>query len=185
LTHPRHEVERLYEVTVRGVPDERALQRLANGLVIDGRRTAPATVKLLPPRGTRAGRQSREYREDEAVLQLGLHEGRNRQVRNMCMAVGHPVRTLARVRIGPITDSRLKPGEFRDLRPAEVAALKHATGLSQAAKSETEPRSHERPHDREGERERAPRSSRDRGSSASAPTPSSRPRSRPPRAPRG
>jgi pseudouridine synthase len=125
LTHPRHEVERLYEVTVRGVPDERTLHRLANGVVLDGRRTAPAAVKLLPPRN--------RAREDRSVLQLGLHEGRNRQVRNMCQAVGHPVVSLTRVRIGPISDSRLKPGEYRDLRPAEVAALKKATGLSGAA----------------------------------------------------
>jgi pseudouridine synthase len=127
LTHPRHEVERLYEVTVHGVPDERTLHRLASGIVIDGRRTAPAAVKLLPPHS--------RAREDRSVLQLGLHEGRNRQVRNMCQAVGHPVVSLTRVRIGPITDSRLRAGEYRELRPAEVAALKKAAGLTGAAPS--------------------------------------------------
>lgn len=121
LTHPRHEVERVYEVVVRGLPDERTMRRLASGVVIDGQRTAPADVRVLP--------RGRTAREDQSVLQLSVHEGRNRQVRKMCQAVGHPVLSLARVRIGPITDTRLKPGQFRDLRPNEVAALKKAAGI--------------------------------------------------------
>lgn len=121
LTHPRHEVERVYEAVVRGLPDERTMRRLASGVVIDGQRTAPADVRVLP--------RGRTAREDQSVLQLSVHEGRNRQVRKMCQAVGHPVLSLARVRIGPITDTRLKPGQFRDLRPNEVAALKKAAGI--------------------------------------------------------
>jgi 23S rRNA pseudouridine2605 synthase len=78
-------------------------------------------VRLLPRR--------RGAREDQSVLQFGLHEGRNRQVRNMCEVVGHHVIELTRVRIGPLTDSRLKPGYYRELRPAEVTALKKAVGL--------------------------------------------------------
>lgn len=121
LTHPRHEVERVYEVVVRGLPDERTMRRLASGVVIDGQRTAPADVRALP--------RGRTAREDQSVLQMSVHEGRNRQVRKMCQAVGHPVLSLTRVRIGPITDTRLKPGQFRDLRPHEVAALKKAAGI--------------------------------------------------------
>jgi pseudouridine synthase len=118
LTHPRHEVEREYKAVVAGVPGERALERLARGVVLDGRRTAPATVRLL------AGDRDRSARS--SVLLLTLREGRNRQVRRMCEAVGHPVQRLTRIRIGPLRDDRLRPGQVRDLSPAEVRALKKA-----------------------------------------------------------
>jgi pseudouridine synthase len=116
LTHPRHHVEREYEVRVRGVPDDRELSRLERGVVIDGRKTAPARATVLRTFRSTAGEQ--------AVIALTLHEGRNRQVRKMCEAIGHPVVRLRRVRIGPIADDRLKPGEFRDLTAKEVEALK-------------------------------------------------------------
>jgi 23S rRNA pseudouridine2605 synthase len=116
LTHPRHAVPREYEVRVRGVPDRHALSRLARGLVIEARRTAPAQARIERTVESDAG--------DQAVISLVIHEGRNRQVRKMCEAIGHPVVRLRRVRIGPITDERLKPGQFRDLTEKEVAALK-------------------------------------------------------------
>jgi pseudouridine synthase len=122
LTHPRHEVEREYRVVVAGVPDQRALGRLARGVVLDGRRTAPAAVRLIPP--------ARRDAIDSASLLITIREGRNRQVRRMCEAVGHPVQKLARVRIGPIRDDRLKPGAVRDLTPQEVRALGRAAGLA-------------------------------------------------------
>ena len=116
LTHPSHEVEREYQVKVLGVPDEHDLQRLAKGIVIDGRRTQPAEVKLLKvTEGTDA---------QHALLSIVVKEGRNRQVRNMCEAVGHPVDRLRRVRIGPIADEHIRPGEFRELDGKEVAALR-------------------------------------------------------------
>ena len=115
LTHPRHGVEREYEVVVRGVPEPRLLERLSRGVVIDGRRTAPATVRLLRSFEASAGQQG--------LLSLVIREGRNRQVRKMCDAIGHPVVRLRRVRIGSITDERLKPGEFRDLSPRELKSL--------------------------------------------------------------
>ena len=118
LTHPRHGIERVYEARVRGVPDGRALKRLASGVLLDRRRTAPARARLL-----RAGRGQRG---DQAVLQLVITEGRKRQVRHMCEAVGHPVVRLRRVRIGPIEDPGLKPGRYRDLTSVEVAALRRA-----------------------------------------------------------
>jgi pseudouridine synthase len=120
LTHPRHGVEREYHVRVRGVPGDRALQRLARGVVIDGRRTQPAEVTLQ--------KTIESAEKDQAVLAIVVREGRNRQVRNMCEAVGHPVLRLKRVRIGPISDEHIRPGEFRDLDPKEVAALKRAAG---------------------------------------------------------
>jgi pseudouridine synthase len=116
LTHPRHGVAREYEVRVRGVPDRHALDRLARGISIDGRRTATAEVRL--------GRIYESESGPQGILSLVIHEGRNRQVRKMCDAIGHPVVQLKRVRIGPIADDRLKPGHFRSLTPGEVAALK-------------------------------------------------------------
>jgi 23S rRNA pseudouridine2605 synthase len=118
LTHPSHEVEREYRALVAGVPDGRALERLTRGVVLDGRRTAPAVVRLAPA--------DRDVAAQSAVLLLTLREGRNRQVRRMCEAVGHPVQRLTRVRIGPLRDDRLRPGQVRDLTPAEVQALKKA-----------------------------------------------------------
>ena len=123
LTHPRHGVAREYQVKVLGVPDEHELQRLAKGIVIDGRRTAPADVKLLKViEGTSA---------QHALLSIVVKEGRNRQVRNMCEAVGHPVDRLRRVRIGPIADEHIRPGEFRELDAKEVTALQRSSKSQQ------------------------------------------------------
>ncbi len=118
LTHPRHEVERVYEARVRGVPDSHALDRLAQGVVIDDRRTAPARVELL------------ESRDGQAIVHIALHEGRQRQVRHMFDAVGHPVIRLRRVRIGPIADENLTTGYWRELTPGEIARVRRAAGLS-------------------------------------------------------
>ena len=116
LTHPRHGVAREYEVRVRGIPEKRLLERLERGVTIDGRRTAPAEARLRKTIDASGGPQ--------AIISLVIHEGRNRQVRKMCDAIGHPVVALRRVRIGPIADDRLKPGEFRELTEREIAALK-------------------------------------------------------------
>jgi pseudouridine synthase len=118
LTHPSHEVEREYQVKVLGVPDDHDLQRLSKGILIDGRRTLPADVRVLKViEGTDA---------QHALLSIVVTEGRNRQVRNMFDAVGHPVDRLRRVRIGSITDEHIRPGEFRELDAKEIAALKRA-----------------------------------------------------------
>lgn len=127
LTHPRHEVERTYEAYVAGAPDEDAIKQLRRGIPLDGRRTMPADVKMLGKR----------------VLLITIREGRNRQVRRMCEAVGHPVRKLRRVRIGPITDRRLRPGEWRDLSVQEVRLLKSLTEAPRRAA--TRPRAESAP----------------------------------------
>ena len=125
LTHPRHGVERTYEARVAGVPDAEAIERLRKGIPLDGRRTRPADVKLLTRgRGDRDG-----------VLVITIREGRNRQIRRMCEAVGHPVQSLARTRIGPISDSRLKPGLWRELRSEEIRALKNSATKNLKVKS--------------------------------------------------
>jgi 23S rRNA pseudouridine2605 synthase len=115
VTHPRYELERTYEVEIEGNPSERDLERLRRGVVIDGRRTAEAGVRLLRPAQRPGGR---------ALIELTLREGRNRQVRRMCDAIAHPVHRLRRTRIGPVADRRLKPGDVRELTPAEVHALR-------------------------------------------------------------
>jgi 23S rRNA pseudouridine2605 synthase len=121
LTHPRHEVPRTYEVRVFGVPTAETLRRLEAGVPLDGRRTAPAKVRVIESFTKKSGEQS--------LLQIVIHEGRNRQVRRMCQAVGLPVITLARTSIGTLTDRRMKPGMYRQLRPAEVQQLRADAGL--------------------------------------------------------
>jgi len=116
LTHPSHEVPRVYEAQLLGTPDEHDLERLRRGLVIDGRRTGPADVRVL-----KAG-----------LLLITIREGRNRQVRKMCEAIGHPVDRLRRIAIGPLKDSRLKAGQWRELTAEEVRKLQRAAAANAA-----------------------------------------------------
>jgi pseudouridine synthase len=113
LTHPRHGVERTYEARVAGMPDPRAVERLRTGIPLDGHRTLPADAAVL-----NAGRSDKD-----GIVRLTIREGRNRQVRRMLEAVGHPVQTLKRTRIGPISDRQLKPGAWRELTEEEVRRL--------------------------------------------------------------
>jgi len=115
VTHPRYELDRTYEALVLGVPDERDLERLRRGIIIDRHRTLPAAVRIVRVLDSRDGPQ--------ALMELTLREGRNRQVRHMCDAIGHPVERLRRTRIGSIQDSMIRPGQIRDLSPAEVKSL--------------------------------------------------------------
>jgi 23S rRNA pseudouridine2605 synthase len=126
LTHPRHEVERTYEAHLAGTPDDDAIDQLRRGIPLDGRRTLPAEVTRLSRVAVNAGRQARN-----SVVLITIREGRNRQVRRMCEAVGHPVQKLRRVRFGPIADKRLRPGEWRELTKGEVEKLKSGTGKSE------------------------------------------------------
>ncbi len=112
LTHPRYGVEKEYLAEVSGQPSRRALRRLREGVELEDGLTAPAKVSTVGDR----------------LVRLTLHEGRNRQVRRMCEAVGHPVRRLVRTRIGPLTDSRLGPGEWRVLDSDEMLELQRAVG---------------------------------------------------------
>jgi 23S rRNA pseudouridine2605 synthase len=107
LTHPSYGVEKEYLAEVAGRPSAAAVRQLREGVELEDGMTAPAKVALSPPN----------------LLRITIHEGRNRQVRRMCEAIGHPVRRLVRVRIGSITDRRLKPGTWRDLTLTEVRTL--------------------------------------------------------------
>jgi pseudouridine synthase len=111
LAHPRYGVEKVYVADVEGTPSDEAVRRLAEGVELEDGRTAPACVRRL-------GRSR---------LELVLHEGRNRQVRRMCEAVGHPVRRLHRSRYARLDLDDLAPGEWRDLTPTEVEALRDLT----------------------------------------------------------
>lgn len=107
LTHPSHGVAKEYLVEVEGTPSAGALRRLREGVALDDGVTAPAVVGVAGP----------------GALRIVIHEGRNRQVRRMCEAVGHPVRRLVRTRIGPLSDRSLAPGHWRNLAAAEVRSL--------------------------------------------------------------
>ena len=119
ITHPRYMLERAYEAIVAGTPEEHDLERLRKGVVIDGHRTLPAEVTLRRVITTKKGTQG--------VVDITIKEGRNRQVRKMCDAIGHPIDHLRRTRIGPIMDLKLKVGAVRDLRDGEVRALIEST----------------------------------------------------------
>lgn len=109
VTSAASKVPKRYEVKVKGKPGEEQIARLRRGIVIDGRRTAPAEIRLLSESDT------------NAWYEIVLYEGRNQQIRKMFDAVGHSVVKLRRVGIGPLDDEGLKPGAFRLLSPAEVA----------------------------------------------------------------
>jgi 23S rRNA pseudouridine2605 synthase len=130
LTHPRHEVDRTYEAHVAGMPDDEALDRLRRGIALDGRRTLPADVLLI----------NKGRRDHDGVLLVTIREGRNRQVRRMLEAVGHPVQSLKRTRFGPISDRRLRPGDWRELTDAEVAALRTAARPARRRSAAASPR---------------------------------------------
>lgn len=110
LTHPSFGVEKEYLVSVEGSPRPHALRRLREGVELDDGVTAPARVSQPSP----------------GLLRIVVHEGRNRQIRRMCAAVGHPVTRLVRTRIGPLVDPNLAPGEHRPLTPDERRRLEEA-----------------------------------------------------------
>lgn len=113
LTDPAHRVPKTYHVRVSGVPDAAVLRVLREGVPLgDGSLTLPARVRALGA-----------TRDGSAWLEVVLSEGKNRQVRRMCSAVGHDVRALTRVKVGGLPLGELPPGEWRRLPPAEVARL--------------------------------------------------------------
>ena len=118
LAHPRFGHEKEYRVLVAGEPDEATLEKWRRGVFLDGRRTALAEVTVI-------GRE-----KGETWLRVMLREGRKRQIRRVGVMLGHPVRRLIRVRIGPLRLGDLKPGQWRRLTGAEVKALRSAAQKS-------------------------------------------------------
>lgn len=117
LTHPSFGVVKVYRARLRGAVTDEAIRRLRQGVLLDDGITAPARVRLL----------SREH--PYSWIEIGIHEGRNRQVRRMAQAVGFPVVELIRVRFGPLALGDLPEGKFRRLQENEVAALKKMVSI--------------------------------------------------------
>ena len=116
LAHPSHEVPKTYVVEVAGVVSEQALRRLRRGITLDDGPVRPTSVKIISSAG------------EKTLLKITLQEGRNRIVRRTMEAVGHPVRRLTRIGIGPIRLGNLKIGEYRELTREELGGLLDLTG---------------------------------------------------------
>lgn len=118
LTHPRFKVEKTYRAKVQGIPGQRELRRLERGIVLEDGATLPSRARLV------------RTVKGNAVLELTLREGRKRQVKRMCKAIGHPVLELRRVRLGPLKLGTLPRGQVRELTEREVGALRECAGLA-------------------------------------------------------
>ncbi|UUV99553.1 pseudouridine synthase [Vagococcus luciliae] len=113
LTHPKHEIDKVYVAKVKGIATKEALKPLRNGIRIEGRKTAPARFKVL----------STDHRKGTSVVELIIHEGRNHQVKNMLSVVGFPVMKLKREKVGTLDLIGLNPGDYRELTKKEVSQL--------------------------------------------------------------
>lgn len=112
LTHPSNEVVKRYIAIVEGVPNRMELERFRNGIMLEGKKTAKASVKI-----------AKKY-EDESILDISIHEGRNRQVKNMCERINHPVKKLKRVALGDLEIGGLDVGNWRFLNDEEISYLR-------------------------------------------------------------
>jgi len=113
IAHPKNETKKVYVVIVRGAPTPESINSLRKGVVVEGKKTAPAQVKLLD-----------KLQKNETKLQITIHEGRNRQVRKMCEAVGHRVVSLMRIEVGGLKLGDLEKGKWRHLTKREIADLR-------------------------------------------------------------
>src|ERR1700746_1438783 len=116
VSQPTHGSVKTYSVKVRGVPDERMVDKLRRGITIDGKRTLPCDTERMRTTGKRDD-------EGNSWFEVKLREGRTQQIRKMFQAIGHPVTKLRRVAIGPISDPKLTPGDWRELTKQEVSLL--------------------------------------------------------------
>lgn len=114
LMHPRSEIDKVYVAKTEGIPQKEALRKLEKGVRLEDGKTAPAKVKML----------SSDKKKQTAIIEIAIHEGRNRQVRRMFEAIGHPVAKLKRERYGFLTLGGLKAGEMRELTPHEVKQIR-------------------------------------------------------------
>lgn len=108
LTHPKHEIKKVYIAKIEGVPDKNEIKDFETGLMIDGHKTSPAKLKIL------------KKSTNSSIVRIVIHEGKNRQVRKMCEAIGHPVAELKRESIGSISLGDLKTGEWKYLSVDDV-----------------------------------------------------------------
>lgn len=112
MIHPRYEINKTYQALVKGKPDKKSLQILQEGIQLEDGITAPARVNIL------------KALQDKTLLEIEIHEGRKRQVKRMCLAVGHPVISLKRTTFGSLKLQGVAPGKYRFLTPSEVNRLK-------------------------------------------------------------
>ncbi len=112
LTHPKHQIPKVYDAWLAGIPNNESLEKFRQGVLIEGYRTAPAKIQVLV--------------KDKAKVQarITITEGKNRQVRKMCQAIKHPVMNLKRVAVGKLELGDLKPGKYRLLTQSEINYLK-------------------------------------------------------------
>lgn len=115
LTHPRHNINKTYEVTVDGIVEEEKLDKLRAGIKLDDGMTAPAVVQVL----------NYDYETQRTKFSIIIHEGRNRQVRRMCEAIGYRVRNLKRTKFAFLTLTGLRRGQYRHLTLEEIELLKN------------------------------------------------------------
>ena len=113
LMHPRYEVKKVYHVWIYGLPGNEALAKLKKGPVIEGEKRTPVSVRLL----------KKDTQKNTALLEITLSEGKKRQVKKVCQAIGHPVKKLIRVSFGGLGAGNLKEGSYRHLGTDEIAAL--------------------------------------------------------------
>lgn len=111
MTHPSFEIWKTYQAVVRGVPTESDVKRFAEGLMLDDGKTLPAVLDVVG------------YKGNNAIVEVSIREGRNRQVRRMLEKIGHPVNSLKRISFGSLELGELKPGKWRHAKPEEIARL--------------------------------------------------------------
>lgn len=111
-THPKHKIDKVYLATVKGIPNSNKIRQFMNGLEIEDYVTAPAVLKIV------------KVMKNSSVLEITIHEGKNRQVRKMCETIGHPVIKLKRVAIGNIRLGNLPLGKWRHLTESEIKYLR-------------------------------------------------------------
>lgn len=114
MTHPRHEIEKTYQATIAGTPTKDEIHSFESGLEIEDYVTSPAKLKII------------STKERTCVIEVTIHEGRNRQVRKMCEAIGHPVLALKRISLGKVTLGNLPEGSWRELTRDEVNSLRNS-----------------------------------------------------------
>jgi 23S rRNA pseudouridine2605 synthase len=132
VAHPRYEVARVYHAKVRRVPDQETLARLRSGVTVEGERMAVDSARVIEA-------------DNNAWIEVTLHEGKHHEVKRLLEAVGHPVSKLKRVALGPLTLRGLSPGEFRSLTPQEVHALKQGGAKAKPPRTRPRPTRHARP----------------------------------------
>jgi pseudouridine synthase len=143
LTHPKHHVDKVYLAWVEGMPDEESLDKFRQGIMLEYGMTAPAIVEIENFYGNKTNsiythkkdfdRQGSDrfqtcHYNSSTCLRITIHEGKKRQIKRMCEAIGHKVIKLRRIQLGPITLNDLRPGEYRYLTSEEVKSLKSLGG---------------------------------------------------------